>query len=163
MALAPRRNATPINIQAESQIRGYRLTVISTARFSAAAVGAPNLRHAGYSFPDTTDSFRRRTRPSVLSQAGIGTGHEPADGRVNQCAGPASDQQTFRLTRLKSIPADWGTERSTPPPLTLERINKFVSDTRPMSSIRTNMAVEYRVFLTASVHLRCMSRHLPDR
>jgi translocation and assembly module TamB len=143
--LPPSRNADPIlNIQGESQIRGYRVIVGLTGPLSqpqAIVRSEPALPQADVVSLITTGQLSTSdTSSSILSQSGVGA-NAPAQKATSKL---------FGLTRFEINPVRGGTTGSTPSArLTLgRRISKEVTvtySTNVTSDPNQILALEYRV------------------
>ncbi len=153
--LPARRNADPlINIQGESQIRGYRVMANITGPLSqprAVVSSEPALPQADVIALITTGQLASGdTSSSVLSQTGLGTATSLlTDALINAPAQRATNK-LFGLTRFEINPVIGGRTGSTPGArLTLgRRINKNLSvtySTNVASDPNQILAVEYRV------------------
>ncbi len=154
MDLPPRRNADPlVNIQAESQIRGYRVTVSLTGPLSqpqATVSSEPALPQADVVSLITTGQLATGdTGASVLSQSGLGTATSLLTDALINAPAQRATSRLFGLTRFEINPVI-GSSGSTPAArLTLgRRINKNLSvtySTNVASDPNQILAVEYRV------------------
>jgi translocation and assembly module TamB len=155
MDLPARPDADPIiNIQAEAQIRGYRVTVSLSGPLSqpqAAVRSEPALPQADVVSLITTGQLATGdTSTSILSQSGIGTATSLlTDALINAPASRATSK-LFGLTRFEINPVIGGVSGSTPGArLTVgKRINKNLSvvySTNVASDPNQILAVEYRV------------------
>jgi translocation and assembly module TamB len=153
--LPPSRNADPIlNIQGESQIRGYRVIVSLTGPLSqpqAAVRSEPALPQADVVSLITTGQLSSGdTSSSILSQSGVGAATSLlTDALINAPAQRATNK-LFGLTRFEINPVIGGTTGSTPGArLTLgRRISKEVTvtySTNVTSDPNQILALEYRV------------------
>src|SRR4029450_12989493 len=153
--LPPRPDADPIvNIQAESQIRGYRVTVSLNGPLSqptAAVRSEPALPQADVIALITTGQLSTGdTSESILSQSGIGTATSLlTDALINAPASRATSK-LFGLTRFEINPVIGGRTGSTPGArLTVgKQINKNLSvvySTNVASDPNQILAFEYRV------------------
>jgi translocation and assembly module TamB len=155
MDLPARRNADPIvNIQAESQIRGYRVTVNLTGPLSQpqAVVGSePSLPQADVVSLITTGQLSSGdSSSSVLSQSGIGTATSLLTDALINAPAQRATSKLFGLSRFEINPVIGGRSGSTPSArLTVgKRINKNMSvtySTNVASDPNQILAVEYRV------------------
>ncbi|HKY30452.1 MAG TPA: translocation/assembly module TamB, partial [Pyrinomonadaceae bacterium] len=153
--LPARRNADPIvNIQAESQIRGYRVTVRLTGPLSqpqAVVSSEPALPQADVVALITTGQLATGdTSTSVLSQSGLGTATSLLTDALINAPAQRATSKLFGLTRFEINPVIGGRTGSTPGArLTLgRRINKNLSvtySTNVASDPNQILAVEYRV------------------
>jgi translocation and assembly module TamB len=155
MDLPPRRNADPIvNIQGETQIRGYRITVNLTGPLSqpqATVSSEPALPQADVVALITTGQLSTGdASASILSQSGLGTATSLlTDALINAPAQRATGR-LFGLSRFEINPVIGGRTGSTPAArLTVgKRINKNLSvtySTNVASDPNQILAVEYRV------------------
>jgi len=153
--LPPSRNADPIlNIQAESQLRGYRVIVSLTGPLSqpqASVRSEPALPQADVVSLITTGQLSSGdTSASVLAQSEVGAATSLlTDALINAPAQRATNK-LFGLTRFEINPVIGGTTGSTPAArLTLgRRISKEVTvtySTNVTSDPNQIIAVEYRV------------------
>ena len=153
--LPPSRNADPIlNIQGESQIRGYRVIVSLTGPLSqpqAAVRSEPALPQEDVVSLITTGQLAEGdTSNSVLSQSGLGTATSLlTDALINAPAQRATNK-LFGLTRFEISPIIGGRSGTTPAArLTLgRRISKEVTvtySTNVTSDPNQILALEYRV------------------
>jgi translocation and assembly module TamB len=153
--LPPSRNADPIlNIQGESQIRGYRVIVGLTGPLSqpqAIVRSEPALPQADVVSLITTGQLSTSdTSSSILSQSGVGAATSLlTDALINAPAQKATSK-LFGLTRFEINPVIGGTTGSTPSArLTLgRRISKEVTvtySTNVTSDPNQILALEYRV------------------
>jgi translocation and assembly module TamB len=153
--LAARRNADPlINIQGESQIRGYRVTVNLTGPLSqpqAVVSSEPALPQADVVALITTGQLATGDESSsVLSQSGLGTATSLLTDALINAPAQRATSKLFGLTRFEINPVIGGRSGSTPAArLTLgKRINKNLSvtySTNVASDPNQILAVEYRV------------------
>lgn len=153
--LPPSRNADPIlNIQGESQIRGYRVIVSLTGPLSqpqAAVRSEPALPQADVVSLITTGQLSDSdTNNSVLSQSGLGTATSLlTDALINAPASRATNK-LFGLTRFEINPIIGGRSGTTPAArLTIgRRISKEVTvtySTNVTSDPNQILALEYRL------------------
>ena len=153
--LPPSRNADPVlNIQGESQIRGYRVIVGLTGPLSqpqASVRSEPALPQADVVSLITTGQLSSSdTSSSILSQSGVGAATSLlTDALINAPAQKATSK-LFGLTRFEINPVIGGTTGSTPSArLTLgRRISKEVTvtySTNVTSDPNQILALEYRV------------------
>ena len=153
--LPPQRNADPIlNIQGESQVRGYRVIVSLTGPLSqpqAAVRSEPALPQADVVSLITTGQLSDSdTTNSVLSQSGLGTATSLlTDALINAPASKATNK-LFGLTRFEINPIIGGRSGTTPAArLTLgRRISKEVTvtySTNVTSDPNQILALEYRL------------------
>lgn len=155
MDLPARRNADPlINIQGESQIRGYRVTVNLTGPLSqpqAAVSSEPALPQADVVSLITTGQLSTGdTSASVLSQSGLGTATSLLTDALINAPAQRATSKLFGLTRFEINPVIGGRTGSTPAArLTVgKRINKNLSvtySTNVASDPNQILAFEYRV------------------
>ncbi|HET6891244.1 MAG TPA: translocation/assembly module TamB domain-containing protein, partial [Pyrinomonadaceae bacterium] len=153
--LPARRNADPIiNIQGESQIRGYRVTANLTGPLSqprAVVSSEPALPQADVIALITTGQLASGdTSSSVLSQSGLGTATSLLTDALINAPAQRATSKLFGLTRFEINPVIGGRTGSTPAArLTLgRRINKNLSvtySTNVASDPNQILAVEYRV------------------
>ncbi len=155
MDLPTQRDADPIiNIQGETQIRGYRVTVSLTGPLSqpqAVVSSEPALPQADVVSLITTGQLASGdTSQSVLSQSSLGTATSLlTDALINAPAQKATNR-LFGLSRFEINPVIGGPGGSTPAArLTLgKRINKDLSitySTNVTSDPNQILSVEYRV------------------
>jgi translocation and assembly module TamB len=153
--LPPSRNADPvINIQAESQIKGYRVIINLNGPLSqpqAIVRSEPALPQADVVSLITTGQLSSDdTSSSILSQSGVGAATSLlTDALINAPAQKATSK-LFGLTRFQISPVVGGRSGSTPAArLTLgRRISKEVTvtySTNVTSDPNQILAVEYRV------------------
>jgi translocation and assembly module TamB len=153
--LPPTRNADPIiNIQGESQIRGYRVIISLTGPLSqpqAIVRSEPALPQADVVSLITTGQLSSDdTSSSILSQSGVGAATSLlTDALINAPAQKATSK-LFGLTRFEINPVIGGRRGSTPAArLTLgRRISKEVTvtySTNVTSDPNQILALEYRV------------------
>ena len=154
--LPPRRNADPIlNIEAESEIRGYRVIVDLTGPLSqpqAAVRSEPALPQADVVSLITTGTLSSGdTSNSALAQSGLGTATSLlTDALINAPAQRATNR-LFGLNRFEISPVIGGGRSGSQPGarLTLgKRISKEVSvtySTNVTSDPNQILTVEYRV------------------
>jgi translocation and assembly module TamB len=153
--LPPSRNADPIlNVQAESQIRGYRVIVSLTGPLSrpqAAVRSEPALPQEDVVSLITTGQLAAGdTSTSVLSQSGLGTATSLLTDALINAPAQRATSKLFGLTRFEINPIIGGRTGSTPAArLTLgKRISKEVTvtySTNVTSDPNMIFAVEYRV------------------
>jgi translocation and assembly module TamB len=153
--LPPARNADPvINIQGESQIRGYRVIVSLTGRLSqpsAAVRSEPALPQDDVVSLITTGQLSSSdTSTSILSQSGLGTATSLLTDALINAPAQRATSKLFGLTRFEINPVIGGRTGSTPAArLTLgRRISKEVTvtySTNVTSDPNQILAVEYRV------------------
>ncbi|HKP48199.1 MAG TPA: translocation/assembly module TamB domain-containing protein, partial [Pyrinomonadaceae bacterium] len=154
MDLPPSRGADPIiNIQGESQIRGYRVTVGLNGPLSqpqAVVSSEPALPQADVVSLITTGQLSSGdTSASVLSQSGLGTATSLLTDALINAPAQRATSRIFGLSRFEINPVI-GSAGSTPAArLTLgKRINKDVTvtySTNVTSDPNQILAVEYRV------------------
>ncbi|MBA3515012.1 MAG: translocation/assembly module TamB domain-containing protein [Pyrinomonadaceae bacterium] len=155
MDLPPRRNADPIlNLQAESQIRGYRVTVNLTGPLSqpqASVSSEPALPQADVVALITTGQLSTgESSASILSQSGLGTATSLLTDALINAPAQRATSKLFGLSRFEINPVIGGRTGSTPSArLTVgKRINKNLSvtySTNVASDPNQILAVEYRV------------------
>lgn len=153
--LPPARNADPIlNIQAEGQIRGYRVIVSLTGPLtqpSAAVRSEPALPQADVVSLITTGQLSSGdTSSSVLAQSEVGAATSLLTDALINAPAQRATSKLFGLTRFEINPVIGGTAGSTPGArLTLgRRISKEVSvtySTNVTSDPNQILALEYRV------------------
>ncbi len=153
--LPPSRNADPIiNIQAESQIRGYRVIASLTGPLSqpqAAVRSEPALPQADVVSLITTGQLSSGdTSSSILSQSGVGAATSLLTDALINAPAQRATSKLFGLTRFEINPVIGGTTGSTPAArLTLgRRISKEVTvtySTNVTSDPNQILALEYRV------------------
>src|SRR5215213_5562267 len=153
--LPPSRNADPIlNIQGESQIRGYRVIVSLTGPLSqpqAAVRSEPALPQADVVSLITTGQLSSGdTSSSVLAQSGVGAATSLLTDALINAPAQRATSKLFGLTRFEINPVIGGTTGSTPGArLTLgRRISKELSvtySTNVTSDPNQILALEYRV------------------
>ncbi|MEK6281305.1 MAG: translocation/assembly module TamB domain-containing protein [Acidobacteriota bacterium] len=152
--LPPQRNADPIiNIQAESQIRGYRVTVGLTGPLSqpqAIISSEPSLPQADVVALITTGQLATGdTSTSVLSQSGLGTATSLLTDALINAPAQRATSRLFGLSRFEINPVLGG--RGTGPAARLtvgKRISKDLSvtySTNVGSDPNQILAVEYRL------------------
>jgi translocation and assembly module TamB len=149
------RNADPIlNIQAESQIRGYRVIVSLTGPLSqplAAVRSEPALPQEDVVSLITTGQLASGdTSTSILSQSGLGTATSLLTDALINAPAQRATSKLFGLTRFEINPIIGGRTGSTPAArLTLgRRISKEVTvtySTNVTSDPNQILALEYRV------------------
>ncbi len=152
--LPPQRQADPIiNIQGESQIRGYRVTVGLTGPLSqpqAVISSEPALPQADVVSLITTGQLASGdTSSSILSQSGLGTATSLLTDALINAPAQRATSRLFGLSRFEINPVI-GSSGSTPVArLTLgKRISKDLSvtySTNVTSDPNQILAVEYRV------------------
>src|SRR6185295_5079202 len=153
--LPPARNADPIlNIQAESQIRGYRVIVSLTGPLSqpqAAVRSEPALPQADVVSLITTGQLSSGdTNASILAQSEVGAATSLLTDALINAPAQRATSKLFGLTRFEISPIIGGTAGSTPAArLTLgRRISKEVTvtySTNVTSDPNQILALEYRV------------------
>ena len=155
MDLPRSRNADPIlNIQAESQIRGYRVTVSLNGPLSqpqAIVRSDPALPQSDVVSLITTGQLATSdTSTSVLSQSGLGTATSLLTDALINAPAQRATSRLFGLSRFEISPVIGGRTGSTPAArLTVgKQINKDVSvtySTNVTSDPNQILALEYRV------------------
>jgi translocation and assembly module TamB len=153
--LPPGRNADPIvNIQGESQIRGYRVIVSLTGPLSqpsAAVRSEPALPQADVVSLITTGQLSSGdTSSSILSQSEVGAATSLLTDALINAPAQRATSKLFGLTRFEISPVIGGTAGSTPAArLTLgRRISKELTvtySTNVTSDPNQILALEYRV------------------
>jgi translocation and assembly module TamB len=153
--LPPSRNADPIlNVQAESQIRGYRVIVSLTGPMSqpqASVRSEPALPQADVVSLITTGQLSSGdTSSSVLAQSGVGAATSLLTDALINAPAQRATSKLFGLTRFEISPVIGGTAGSTPAArLTLgRRISKELTvtySTNVTSDPNQILALEYRV------------------
>ncbi len=153
--LPPSRNADPIlNIQGESQIRGYRVIVGLTGPLSqpqASVRSEPALPQADVVSLITTGQLSSGdTSSSVLAQSEVGAATSLLTDALINAPAQRATSKLFGLTRFEINPVIGGTAGSTPGArLTLgRRISKEVSvtySTNVTSDPNQILSLEYRV------------------
>jgi len=153
--LPPSRNADPIlNIQGESQIRGYRVIVNLTGPLSqpqAAVRSEPALPQADVVSLITTGQLSADdTSASILSQSSVGAATSLLTDALINAPAQRATSKLFGLTRFEINPVIGGRTGSTPAArLTLgRRISKEVMvtySTNVTSDPNQILALEYRV------------------
>ena len=153
--LPPSRNADPVlNIQGESQIRGYRVIVGLTGPLShpqAAVRSEPALPQADVVSLITTGQLSSGdTSSSILSQSEVGAATSLLTDALINAPAQRATSKLFGLTRFEINPVIGGTTGSTPAArLTLgRRISKEVTitySTNVTSDPNQILALEYRV------------------
>ena len=153
--LPPNRNADPVlNIQGESQIRGYRVIVGLTGPLTqpqAAVRSEPALPQADVVSLITTGQLSAGdTSSSVLSQSEVGAATSLLTDALINAPAQRATSKLFGLTRFEINPIIGGTTGSTPAArLTLgRRISKEVTvtySTNVTSDPNQILALEYRV------------------
>ncbi len=154
MDLPPRRGADPIiNIQGESQIRGYRVTVGLTGPLSqpqAIVSSEPALPQADVVSLITTGQLASGdTSASVLSQSSLGTATSLLTDALINAPAQRATSRLFGLSRFEINPVIGGRGSTPAARLTLgKRINKDLSvtySTNVASDPNQILSVEYRV------------------
>ena len=154
MDLPPQRQADPIiNIQGESQIRGYRVTVGLTGPLSqpqAVISSEPALPQADVVSLITTGQLATGdTSTSILSQSGLGTATSLLTDALINAPAQRATSKLFGLSRFEINPVISGTGSTPAARLTVgKRINKDLSvtySTNVTSDPNQILAVEYRV------------------
>ena len=155
MDLPSRRGADPIiNIQGESQIKGYRVIVNFTGPLSqpqAIVRSEPALPQEDVVSLITTGQLSSGdTSTSVLSQSGLGTATSLLTDALINAPAQRATSKLFGLTRFEINPVIGGTTGSTPSArLTLgKRISKEATvtySTNVASDPNQILALEYRV------------------
>src|SRR5689334_17493067 len=153
--LPPSRNADPIlNIQGESQIRGYRVLVGLTGPLSqpqATVRSEPALPQADVVSLITTGQLATGdTSSSILSQSEVGAATSLLTDALINAPAQRATSKLFGLTRFEISPVIGGTSGSTPSArLTLgRRISKEVTvtySTNVTSDPNQILTLEYRV------------------
>ena len=153
--LPPSRNADPVlNIQAESQIRGYRVIVSLTGPLSqpnATVRSEPALPQADVVALITTGQLSSGdTSASILSQSEVGAATSLLTDALINAPAQRATSKLFGLTRFEISPVIGGTAGSTPAArLTLgRRLSKEVTvtySTNVTSDPNQILALEYRV------------------
>jgi translocation and assembly module TamB len=153
--LPPSRNADPVlNIQGESQIRGYRVIVSLTGPLSqpqAAVRSEPALPQEDVVSLITTGQLSSGdTSASVLSQSGLGTATSLLTDALINAPIQRATSKLFGLTRFEINPILGGRAGSTPAArLTVgKRVSKEVTitySTNVTSDPNHILALEYRV------------------
>lgn len=153
--LPPNRNADPVlNIQGESQIRGYRVIVGLTGPLSqpqAAVRSEPALPQADVVSLITTGQLSSGdTSSSILSQSEVGAATSLLTDALINAPAQRATSKLFGLTRFEINPIIGGTSGSTPAArLTLgRRISKEMTitySTNVTSDPNQILALEYRV------------------
>jgi translocation and assembly module TamB len=154
MDLPPQQNADPIiNIQGESQIRGYRVTVGLSGPLSqpqAIVSSEPSLPQSDVVSLITTGQLSTGdTSTSVLSQSGLGTATSLLTDALINAPAQRATSRLFGLSRFEINPVIGGRGSTPAARLTLgKRINKdltFTYSTNVTSDPNQILAVEYRV------------------
>jgi translocation and assembly module TamB len=153
--LPPSRNADPIiNIQGESQIRGYRVIINLTGPLSqpqAIVRSEPALPQADVVSLITTGQLSADdSSASILSQSGVGAATSLLTDALINAPAQRATSKLFGLTRFEINPVIGGRTGSTPAArLTLgRRISKEVNviySTNVASDPNQILALEYRV------------------
>jgi translocation and assembly module TamB len=152
--LPPQRQADPIiNIQGESQIRGYRVTVGLTGPLSqpqAIISSEPALPQADVVSLITTGQLATTdTSTSILSQSGLGTATSLLTDALINAPAQRATSKLFGLSRFEINPVIGGASSTPAARLTVgKRINKDLSvtySTNVTSDPNQILAVEYRV------------------
>jgi translocation and assembly module TamB len=153
--LPPARNADPVlNIQGESQIKGYRVIVGLTGPLSqlqASVRSEPALPQADVVSLITTGQLSSSdTSSSILSQSGVGAATSLLTDALINAPAQRATSKLFGLTRFEINPVIGGTTGSTPAArLTLgRRISKELTvtySTNVTSDPNQILALEYRV------------------
>lgn len=153
--LPPGRNADPIlNVQAESQIRGYRVIVGLTGPLSqpqASVRSEPALPQADVVSLITTGQLAAGdTSSSILAQSEVGAATSLLTDALINAPAQRATSKLFGLTRFEINPVIGGTAGSTPAArLTVgKRFSKEVQvtySTNVTSDPNTIIALEYRV------------------
>ncbi|MDQ6652071.1 MAG: translocation/assembly module TamB domain-containing protein [Acidobacteriota bacterium] len=154
MDLPPQRQAVPIiNIQGESQIRGYRVTVGLSGPLSqpqAIVSSEPALPQADVVSLITTGQLATGdTSTSVLSQSGLGTATSLLTDALINAPAQRATSRLFGLSRFEINPVIGGSGSTPAARLTVgKRINKDLSvtySTNVASDPNQILALEYRV------------------
>lgn len=155
MDLPPSRNADPIiNVQGESQIKGYRVIVSLTGPLSqpqAAVRSEPALPQEDVVSLITTGQLASGdTSSSILSQSGLGTATSLLTDALINAPAQRATSRLFGLTRFEINPVIGGRSGTTPAArLTLgKRLSKEVTvtySTNVTSDPNQILAVEYRL------------------
>ncbi len=154
MDLPTQPNADPIiNIQGESQIRGYRVTVGLNGPLSqpnAVVSSEPSLPQADVVSLITTGQLSTGdTSTSVLSQSGLGTATSLLTDALINAPAQRATSRLFGLSRFEINPVIGGRGATPAARLTVgKRINKDLSvtySTNVTSDPNQILAVEYRV------------------
>lgn len=152
--LPPQRQADPIiNIQGESQIRGYRVTVGLTGPLSqpqAVISSEPALPQADVVALITTGQLATGdTSTSILSQSGLGTATSLLTDVLINAPAQRATSKLFGLSRFEINPVIGGSGSTPAARLTVgKRINKDLSvtySTNVASDPNQILALEYRV------------------
>jgi translocation and assembly module TamB len=154
MDLPPQPQADPIiNIQGESQIRGYRVTVGLTGPLSqpqAIISSEPALPQADVVSLITTGQLATGdTSSSILSQSGLGTATSLLTDALINAPAQRATSKLFGLSRFEINPVIGGSGSTPAARLTVgKRINKDLSitySTNVASDPNQILALEYRV------------------
>ncbi len=154
MDLPPQRQADPIiNIQGESQIRGYRVTVGLSGPLSqpqAIVSSEPALPQADVVSLITTGQLATGdTSASILSQSGLGTATSLLTDALINAPAQRATSKLFGLSRFEINPVISGRGSTPAARLTVgKRINKDLSvtySTNVASDPNQILALEYRV------------------
>jgi len=155
MDLPPGRESEPIiNIQGESQIRGYRVTVSLNGPLSqpqATVRSDPALPQADVVSLITTGQLSSGdTSTSILSQSGLGTATSLLTDALINVPAQRATSRLFGLTRFEISPVIGGRSGSTPAArLTVgKQINRNLSvtySTNVTSDPNQILAFEYRI------------------
>ena len=152
--LPPRRNADPIiNIQAESQIRGYRVSIGLTGALSqpqAIISSDPALPQADVVSLITTGQLATSdSSTSILSQSSLGTATSLLTDALINAPAQRATSRLFGLTRFEINPVIGGSGSTPAARLTVgRRINKDLSvvySTNVASDPNQILALEYRL------------------
>ena len=153
--LPPARNADPVvNIQAESQIRGYRVIVSLTGPLSqpqATVRSEPALPQADVVSLITTGQLSSGdTSSSILAQSEVGAATSLLTDALINAPAQRATRRLFGLTRFEINPVIGGTTGSTPAARLVlgQRISKEVTvtySTNVTSDPNQILALEYRV------------------
>src|SRR5215216_2844523 len=153
--LPPSRNADPVlNIQAESQIRGYRVIVGLTGPLTqpqASVRSEPALPQSDVVSLITTGQLSSGdTSTSVLSQSGVGAATSLLTDALINAPAQRATSKLFGLTRFENNPVNRGNEGTTSAgPINFgRRISKEVTvtySTNVTSDPNQIIALEYRV------------------
>ena len=154
MDLPPQRQADPIiNIQGETQIRGYRVTVGLTGPLSqpqAIISSEPALPQADVVSLITTGQLATGdTSSSILSQSGLGTATSLLTDALINAPAQRATSKLFGLSRFEINPVIGGSGSTPAARLTVgKRINKDLSvtySTNVASDPNQILALEYRL------------------
>jgi translocation and assembly module TamB len=152
--LPPRRNADPIiNIQAESQIRGYRVSIGLNGALSqpqAVISSDPALPQADVVSLITTGQLATSdSSTSVLSQSSLGTATSLLTDALINAPAQRATSRLFGLTRFEINPVIGGSGSTPAARLTVgRRINKDLSvvySTNVASDPNQILSLEYRL------------------